>query len=112
MALGLVVSEVERERDEETVDDALALFGLYAVRPETQVIEVYLWPENLQSWNLFQELSTQWVWGPDGKKGISYPSIEFVMKMAGIKKRQRQRVYRDIQAMEWATLSAWNEKNE
>lgn len=112
MALGLVVSEQERAQDEEVVDDALAMFGLYAVRPEQQFVEVYLWPENLRSWNLFQELSTQWVWGLDGRKGLNYSSVEFVMKMAGVKKRQQQQVFRDIQAMEWAALSAWNEKNE
>jgi hypothetical protein len=74
--------------------------------------ELYLWPENVPTWNLFQALSTQWLVGMGGATGLNYQSVNIVMDHRRVARRDRQRVFEEIQAMERATLQAWSEKKK
>lgn len=94
------------------MDEALAHLGLIAEVPEEQAEPLYLWPENLSSWNLYQAVSTQWVVSVEGPVGLHYPSVESVMRMWRIKPRDQQRKLKEIQAMERAALAAWQERRE
>lgn len=94
------------------VDEALAIFGLAAVRPRDDIEVLYLWPENVESWNFFQSVSTQWNVGTGGAIGLNYPSVKLVMEMQGIRRSLRPALFAEVQAMERATLIAWAEKNK
>lgn len=86
--------------------------GLEAEQDVDVLETIYLWPENVDSWNLYQSVGTQWLVNIDGATGLNYPSIESVMRMWRIKPRAQRRKLRDIQVMERAALLAWREKRE
>lgn len=95
------------------VDEAAAAFGLApvfdgAAEPEP----LYLWPENVLSWNLFLAVSTQWLVGSGGATGLNYPGVEVVMRNWRIKRHDEQKQFSEIQVMERATLRAWSERKK
>lgn len=94
------------------MDEAAAAFGLLPIRTEKPVELLYLWPENVPSWNLFQAVSTQWMCGPDGATGLNYEGVQVVMRMRRIKRQDEQRLFSEIQVMERATLRAWSERKK
>ena len=113
MALGLVQSDDDAQQRQDARESAAAAMGLVIRLPRQQTCEeLYLWPENVVSWNLFQAVSTQWEVNMAGATGLRYPSVEIVMRLAGVKRRDRERVFNEIQCMERATLSAWREKSD
>ena len=73
---------------------------------------LYLWPENVFSWNLFRAVSTQWNVGMSGAVGLNYQSVEMVMRNWRVKRRDERRIFHEIQEMERATLVAWGEKKD
>lgn len=93
------------------VDEALAVMGLVAVWPSTDVEEFYLWPENLQAWKLFSSAQTQWHVGPGGPIGMNYQGVEVIMRKSRIKRADEGHLFQMIQAMEWETLAAWRERD-
>lgn len=112
MALGLVESEEDEERGRETAEEAATAIGLRMRRAPMVCEALYLWPENVRSWNLFQAMSTQWMVGIAGATGLSYPGVEVVMRKARVKRRDEENVFHEIQCMERATLSAWSERKD
>jgi hypothetical protein len=111
-ALGQIEWEDAREQDDAAVDEALAAFGLVAVRTVEKFEPLYLWPENIPSWELFRGVSTQWVIGPGGLVGLNYQGVEVVMRKRCIKRSDESRLFSDIQVMERATLNAWSERKK
>lgn len=112
MALGLVESEEDQERGREAAEEAATGIGLRLRRAPAVCEALYLWPDNVRSWNLFQAVSTQWIAGMAGATGLSYPGVEVVMRKARVKRSDEERVFHEIQCMERATLSAWREKTD
>jgi hypothetical protein len=111
-ALGQLVDDQAAQQEVSEVDAALAAFGLVAAVTVDPPDELYLWPENVPTWNLFQALSTQWLVGMGGATGLNYQSVNIVMDHRRVARRDRQRVFEEIQAMERATLQAWSEKKK
>jgi len=111
-ALGQLVDEETEQQAETEVDTALAVFGLVAMRNVETPDELYLWPENVATWNLFHALSTQWLVGMGGATGLNYEAVNIVMNHRRIARRDRNRVFEEIQVMERATLKAWSEKKK
>jgi hypothetical protein len=111
-ALGQLVDDQAAQQEVSEVDAALAAFGLVAAVTVHPPDELYLWPENVPTWNLFQALSTQWLVGMGGATGLNYQSVNIVMDHRRVARRDRQRVFEEIQAMERATLQAWSEKKK
>lgn len=111
-ALGLFHSEDEVRRKVSDVDEAAMAFGLIAEWPEAvaEPPEVYLWPENLPVWRIFQEVRTQWYVGINGPTGLNYGGVEVVMRMQRVKRSERAQLFTKIQMMERAMLDAWSEK--
>jgi hypothetical protein len=112
VALGLVESEVDEQQRRESTEDAAAAIGLRIRRAPVVCDALYLWPENVSSWNLFQAMSTQWMVGMAGATGLSYPGVEVVMRKFRVKRCDEERIFHEIQCMERATLSAWREKTD
>lgn len=113
MALGLVQSDEDERQRQASSESAAAAIGLVIRQPDQPACDdLYLWPENVASWNLFQAVSTQWMVSMAGATGLNYPGVESVMRLSGVKRGDRERVFNEIQCMERATLSAWREKSD
>lgn len=108
-ALGQIESP-EREREERSeVDNAAAVFGL---RPEyeVEVVEpLYLWPENVDTWLLYQALQTSWEEDPWGEPAIQAFNVDAAMRMHGVARRDQKGKFQEVQAMQRAARSAWRE---
>ncbi len=97
------------------VDDALAFWGLAADRPVQAIKDetFWLWPENLPTFNLWRgRLQTQWHVGMAGPTGLDYLGVECVLRIYGIRGKQRVETFAQLQAMELASLAAWQEERE
>lgn len=111
-ALGQLVDPGELERDQEVVDEAAAFFGLMPVYQQEVPSPIYLWPENVRSWNFFQRVSTQWHVGPGGAIGLNYAGVEVARDALGIRRKEWPKLFSEVQAMERATLDAWRERKK
>lgn len=110
-ALGQILDEEAERQEVAQVDEALAAFGLVPERQVEPVEPLYLWPENVATWNLFQSLDTQWVDGPTGP-GLNFGSLKIVMRFWRIRRCDEQDVFGEIKAMERATVKAWGERRK
>lgn len=96
------------DEPEEEVAQALAAFGLEAVEPLEIDEEFALWPECVETFNLWCLVQTQWRTGATGfPEGLHYPGVEVCMKRRGIPEKRRNGVFAGIQAMEQAALKEW-----
>lgn len=86
--------------------DQLALFGFTSADLD-DTVEVYpdLWPV----FELFEALSTQWRTGMCGPTGLDYGVIRDVAAMIGMKKKQINEVFFDLQVMEAEALAVMAE---
>lgn len=97
------------------VDAALAAWGLVAEAPlQSAGDEVFwLWPDNLATFDLWRyRLQTQWRVGMAGPTGLDYPGVECVLRMQGLRGRQRTDTFAQLQVMEQACLNAWQDERE
>jgi hypothetical protein len=112
-ALRQIETEEQQEQDRDNLDEALAMFGLVAETHESAPLQpLYLWPCNVRSWLLFQKVQTQWHTDQGIPVGLDYSRVKSALSMLGVKRRDRCELFEDIQAMELATLNAWNERRE
>lgn len=112
MARGQLViegSEESAEESEQEINEAFAAFGLVADGQLDLDSETFaLWPENLPTFNLWQQIQTQWrVGGVGNPTGLDYAGIEAYMRLSGIRKKDQANFLPGIQAMERATLNEW-----
>ncbi|MGZ6477659.1 MAG: DUF1799 domain-containing protein [Bdellovibrionales bacterium] len=93
--------------------DDLSVFGapqevLDATKKEIKAFEVY--EDNWTTVELFQALSTQWVWSSGGGAvGLNYQSIDFLFKLLKIK--ERVTVFSNLRIMEIAAIQEFEKKN-
>jgi len=107
----LLFGNSEEEPDpEESVSQALAAFGLYAVGEMQLQDEFWLWPENEECFYFWLALQTQWNSRDGWPSGLNYPAVQVVMEMRGIPRKQRPLFFSNIQAMEAACLQEWARK--
>jgi hypothetical protein len=59
---------------------------------------------------VFAALQTQWRSGMSGPTGLDYTALEPVMRLQGIKKRDRQEVFAGVRVMEIAALEVMRAK--
>jgi hypothetical protein len=73
-----------------------------------------VWEENWPAFLVFEGLATQWhiEAGMSGAlwTGLNYASAEVEIRMQGIKRADRQKVYADVKIMERAALEVLNSK--
>lgn len=94
--------------------DALAAFGLVLdgeahAAPDAQW---HLWPECLPALESFLSLQTQWVVGMAGPVGLSYPSVEALLRLQCRSLPERRERFAEIQCLERGWLQGWREKRE
>lgn len=107
--------EIKRHADEPTeseVEEALAAFGLQAAgdaRPKPDMF--YLWPCNLRVFNIWHGIQTQWHVGMGGRTGLDYAGVlAYLREVLRIKPREVPQIFSSLQAMEFAALQAWSDK--
>ena len=104
------------------LDNALAVFGLQSgdgqedgaeegktVQPSDKA---YLWPCNLPTFRLWQQVQTQWrVGGMGDRTGLDYAGVAAFMRDGlAIRAKDRAEMFKGLQAMENAVLDVWAEK--
>ncbi len=67
-----------------------------------------IWPENHLAFNIFNYLSTQWLYNMNGMTGINYQSIPFIFELFDVKKEDIKSVFEDIREMERYALNEIN----
>ena len=71
-----------------------------------------VYPDNWQSYQVFIDLLTQWRVGRSGITGLDYQALPVVLKIRGIKKRDRAEIFDCIQIMERAALKKVVERDQ
>jgi len=99
----------DKGREEQShADDALAMLGLTvdgSAEPDEE--EFWLWPESEEAFDLWLSIQTQWSVGMGGATGLNYPGVEACMRLRGLKKKSRQKLFLPIQMMERVCLEEW-----
>ena len=104
--LGLSQDEPKSE-----VENGLALLGLYIEGPlNLEADEVWLWPENEEAFLFWLEVQTQWTVGNAGPVGLNYAGVDVCLRRGDIQPRDRNRIFKLMQAMERAALDEWAQR--
>lgn len=77
--------------------------------------DFYLYPENFEALGIFAKLQTQWIVGANGTRiGLSYPSIEYVLKthLANSSEKRRAKIFGQIQLLEAGALSGFAQQTK
>lgn len=72
--------------------------------------EHFLWPCNVQAWQLWLELQTQWRHGFNGRTGLDYGAVlAYLRDIAGLRGEARRECMQALRAAELAVLEFANE---
>jgi hypothetical protein len=71
-----------------------------------------IWPENLEAFNVFSTMQTQWRIGMGGPTGFDYGVLPVVMEMSGIAMLDRSEIFDAIRVMESEALKVFSENRE
>ena len=114
MACGqLRIEQDQGDAKQAEIDAALAAVGLVAIDAATPEVTFALWPENLPTFNLWQAVQTQWRSGGMGPPtGLDYGGVQACMALRGVRKKDQAELFAGLQAMEQATLSAWDRQKK
>ncbi|GGY68072.1 DUF1799 domain-containing protein [Pseudoduganella albidiflava] len=72
---------------------------------------LYLWPEHVEVWSLFHRCGTQWLFAEGVRTGLNYPGVEVMLRYT-VERHARKQMLIDLQVMERAALSAWEERRQ
>lgn len=70
-----------------------------------------VWPDNVQSLNVFIAMLTQWRAGAMGLIGLDYAALPVVLDLNAVPQDDRSMIFEDIRAMEDAALAVMRQKN-
>lgn len=86
------------------------LFGLQLDELPEEIVEV--WDINWNTFTLFHTLTTQWRVGMGGATGLDYNCIPTVGKMLGLKQKEINAMFPDLQVMENEALITMGENQK
>lgn len=72
----------------------------------------YLWPCNLQAWQHWCGVQTQWRIGMGGATGLCYAGVRAYLDEYGLQGTERLDVFKGIAACESAVLAVWAEQRK
>ena len=75
-------------------------------------VDVYLWPDNVAAWQVWQGLQTQWRHSMAGATGLCYASVCAYLDEEGLQGDERQHVWQCIRAAEREVLQVVAERRE
>jgi hypothetical protein len=97
--------------DQTTLDEGeLAKFGLTIEDYALDIIEI--WPENLDAYQVFTCMSTQWRVGMSGATGLDYSALREVWQRLKIPQSARDDIFQDIRIMENEALKTMRKKKD
>lgn len=73
---------------------------------------VEIWPENLQPFEVFRAMLSQWRHGFNGPTGLDYAALPIVEQRLGVKKRDRADIFAAVQVMESEALAEWSKRRK
>lgn len=88
----------------------LALFGLTKEDLPDEIVDVY--PDNWDTFMLFDAMSTQWRTGGVGATGLDYNVIPLVAKSIGLNKKEVVEILPFLRVMEAEALRVMIENRE
>lgn len=72
----------------------------------------YLWPCNVDTWQHWHAVQTQWNVGMGGATGLDYAGVRAYLDEQTFEGDARSETFKGICAAEHATLDAWAEKSK
>jgi hypothetical protein len=111
MARGQLVDDGPEEKPAVAeIDEALAALGLRR-EGELNLDDVfYLWPENEMPFGFWCSIQTQWITDQGFKTGLNYQNVEVCMRLRGIKRRAREKLFMQMQMLEQVALEEFSKK--
>jgi len=91
-------------------DSELAAFGLTAEDFAGDVVEIF--PENVEPFNLFASLRTQWRTGANGPSGLDYHALWKKMDRMRLSDEEYDQMEADVQILESGALSEIHKPRE
>lgn len=67
--------------------------------------EVYLWPDNVEAWQCWLDVQTQWRMGMSGRTGLDYAGVRAYLEVA--EPEDAKGVFEGIRACEQAVMDVW-----
>ena len=104
-----------RNSDRDELESAAAELGIVIEGDVDQLDldDVYhLWPENLQAWNCWIGVQTQWRIGMSGPTGLDYQGVSAYLDRQGLEHDEAREVFGLLQACERVTLEVWSEQRD
>lgn len=68
-----------------------------------------IYPDNVQTVDVFRGMLTQWIMGPAGPVGLNYVPLDRVMRSRGVAPENENDVFEGFQIMERAALESIRE---
>lgn len=106
----------DHETSEATLEKSASNFGLQIVdEPDDQEQQeaeqtFHLWPCNVEVYNIWCQIQTQWNVSMEGRTGLRYESVHsYLRNVLQIKQAKATEIFRGLQAMEQSALIAWKE---
>lgn len=107
MALGKLYMVGKNDQSEKNnLDEVASKFGLI-VEEQKEVEEdlFYLWPECVATFDLWLRIQTQWDVDFNGRwHRLNYQAVSAFMDMAGIRKKDKKKLFEEFQCMEAEVL--------
>lgn len=112
--------DLQAQTDHDTAraehEEAAAAIGLQIEWPtpaaDTQAA-IYLWPQNVEAWNLFMACGGQWRLDASGARvALDYAAVEIVMARLRIRPKRRRQRWHELVLMESASLDEWRKRAE
>lgn len=88
----------------------MAALGLKPEDVEQEPVGVY--PENWESFVLFDAMGTQWRAGACGATGLDYNALPVVIRSLGLAPSRRPQLFQDIRVMEAEALAVMAEARD
>lgn len=76
------------------------------------VVEVYLWPDNVDAWQVWCAVQTQWRTGVGGATGLDYAAVAAYLTECALHGEPRRQIFDGIRAAESAFLDALSQRRE
>lgn len=71
---------------------------------------LYLWPDNVDAWQAWIGVQTQWRVGMSGATGLCYAGVRAYLDELDATGPERRAIWSGIQAAERATLDTWSQQ--
>ena len=85
---------------------------MFGLKPEDLETEIELWAVNIESFTVFNSMSTQWRNGMDGPTGLDYSVLPVVMDLVGVDAGDRNKVFADVRLMEREALGTMDDNKD